>query len=86
MTPDSDAPTPQSEHLRETTSDAGVKATASSQLPTLGERLLRETQHFASSHVPAYPWLRLLDPVIKRVSALPVPSQARFQRFRRDSR
>ena len=80
MTPDPEASSPQSEKLRETTSDAGVKATASSQLPTLGERLVREAQRIASSHVPAYPWLRLLDPVMKRVSSLPVPSQARFQR------
>jgi Domain of unknown function (DUF4157) len=83
VTPDSEAPTPHSENLSETTSDTGdadVKATASSQLPTPGERLVREARRIASSHVPAYPWLRLLDPVIKRVSSLPVPSQSRFQR------
>jgi hypothetical protein len=80
VTPDPEATSPQSEYQRETTSDAGVKATASSQLPTFGERLVREARRIASSHVPAYPWLRLLDPVMKRVSLLPVPSQARFQR------
>ena len=80
MTSDFEAPTPQSKKLEEITRDAGVKATASSQLPTLGERLMRNTQRFTSSHVPAFPWLRLVDPVIKRVSSLPIPSQARFQR------
>ena len=80
MTPDPEASSPRSENRKETTSDAGVKATASSRLPTLGERLVREAQRIASSHVPAYPWLRLLDPVMERVSSLPAPSQARFQR------
>ena len=78
MSPDFEAPTPQSKSLKETTSDAGMKATASSQLPTLGERLAREAQRFTS--VPVFPCFRLLDPLIKRVSSLPVPSQARFQR------
>ena len=84
MTPDPEASSPRSENQRETISDTGVKTTASSQLPTLGERLVREAQRIASSHMPAYPWLRLLDPVMKRVSSLPVPSQARFQRTEAD--
>jgi hypothetical protein len=57
-----------------------VEGAVSRQLLTLGERLVHQTQRFASSHVPVLPWLRLLNPVIKRASSLPVPSQARFQR------
>lgn len=80
MTPDPEASLPLTESQVDTTSDAGAKAPASSQLPTLGERLVPEAQRIASSHVPTYPWLRLLEPVMKRVNSLPVPSQARFQR------
>lgn len=80
MTLDPEASSPLAESQRDTTSDAGVKATVSSQLPTLGERLAREARRLASSHMPAYPWLRLLDPAMKRVNSLPVPSETRFQR------
>ncbi len=80
MIPDPQASLPLTGSQVDTTSDAGAKATVSSQLPTLGERLVREARRIASSHIPVYPWLRLLDPAMKRVNSLPVPSEARFQR------
>lgn len=80
MTFDPDATWHMAESQPDTTGDTGIAGKLSSPVPTQGEKLALEARRIASSHMPDFPWLRLLEPAMERVVSLPVPSQARFQR------
>jgi hypothetical protein len=48
---------------------------------TLGERMTQEAYRIASRRLPVLPWLSALEPVFARVTVLPLPVGARFQRI-----
>ncbi len=48
---------------------------------TLGQSLARAAQRLVARRMPALRWLAALEPVIDRVSALPVPAGDRYRRM-----
>ena len=50
------------------------------QIETLGLRLAHAARKTAARCLPVLPWLRSLEPVMQRVTSLPVASTSRFER------
>ena len=48
---------------------------------TLGQRLDHAARQVVARRLPAFPWLRSLEPLLSRVAALPVPDVTRFRRI-----
>lgn len=81
MTCDPEAVAHMGESQLDMTGDGSIGAKLASTGPTRGEKLALTAMHMASRHLPAFPWLRLLEVVREHVIQLPVSSQERFLRI-----